>query len=32
VVYAIVLAIQAFQGNYMEIPLIYGFIKGYVGE
>ena len=30
--YAIVLAIQAFQGKYMEIPLVYGFIKGYVGE
>ena len=30
--YAIVLAIQAFQGKYMEIPLVYGFIKDYVGE
>jgi uncharacterized membrane protein len=31
-VYAIVLAIQGFTGKYMEIPVVYGFIKGYVGE
>jgi len=31
-VYAIILAIKAFQGEYYEMPVVYGFIKGYVGE
>jgi uncharacterized membrane protein len=31
-VYAIILAIKAWSGEYYEMPVVYGFIKGYVGE
>ncbi len=31
-IYQIYLAVKAFGGHYVEIPVIYGFIKGYVGE
>ncbi len=31
-IYQIYLAVKAFGGQYVEIPVIYGFIKGYVGE
>lgn len=31
-IYQIYLAVKAFGGSYVEVPLVYGFIKGYVGE
>jgi uncharacterized membrane protein len=31
-VYSIVLALKAYKGEYFEVPMIYGFVKNYVGE
>lgn len=29
-VYAIILAVKAFQGGYMEIPVVYGIVQNYI--
>lgn len=31
-VYAIVLALKAWGGEYVEVPVIYGVVKSYIGE
>jgi uncharacterized membrane protein len=31
-VYQIILAIGAFNGNYSEVPILYPYIKSYIGE
>jgi uncharacterized membrane protein len=31
-VYLILLAVKAYNGNYVEVPIVYGIVKGYVGE
>ncbi len=30
--YAIFLAIKSFNGEYVEVPVVYGIVKGYLGE
>ncbi len=31
-IYEIVLAVKAFNGEYFEVPVVYGFVKGWMGE
>jgi uncharacterized membrane protein len=31
-VYQIIIAVKAYNGQYVEIPLVYGFVKQYIGD
>lgn len=32
IIYTILLALKAYKGEYFEVPLVYGLVKGMVGE
>jgi len=31
-IYLIVMAVKVYNGSYVELPVVFGFVKGYIGE